>query len=113
MQNGVGNRETLASALGQGRVGQGVTSLGATLLGPGHVRHAGHGPTIFGATPDRAGMAALAGLFNDCGLPAELTPPDWNGHRGVELFLRLQSLLSGPAARHVDATIASRTGTTP
>jgi len=51
--------------------------------------------------------------YLDPGLPAALTPPDWNGHRGVELFLRLQSLLSGPAARHVDATIASRTGTTP
>jgi 2-dehydropantoate 2-reductase len=73
LQNGVGNREILAAALGQERVGQGVTSLGATLLGPGHVRHAGHGPTVFGAAPDRAGMAALAELFNSCNLPAELT----------------------------------------
>jgi 2-dehydropantoate 2-reductase len=73
LQNGVGNREILAASLGEARVGQGVTSLGATLLEPGRVRHAGHGPTVFGASPDRAGAAALAKLFNDCGLPAELT----------------------------------------
>jgi len=73
LQNGVGNRERLAQALGAGCVGQGVTALGATLLGPGRVRHAGQGATVFGAAPDRAGMAALAELFSACGLPAELS----------------------------------------
>ncbi|MBK9713494.1 MAG: 2-dehydropantoate 2-reductase [Kouleothrix sp.] len=73
LQNGVGNRELLAEALGAARVGQGVTALGATLLGPGRVRHAGQGTTVFGTSPDRAGMAALADLFSACGLPAELS----------------------------------------
>lgn len=73
LQNGVGNREALAQALGDERVGQGVTSLGATLLGPGRVRHAGQGVTVFGRAPDPAGMAALAALFDACGLPAELS----------------------------------------
>jgi 2-dehydropantoate 2-reductase len=73
LQNGVGNRELLAAALGEDRVGQAVTALGATLVGPGRVRHAGQGTTVFGSAPDRAGMAALAALFSSCGLPAELT----------------------------------------
>lgn len=73
LQNGVGNRELLAAHLGEARVGQGVTALGATLLGPGQVRHAGQGATVFGSAPDRAGMAALAGVFSACGLPAELS----------------------------------------
>jgi len=73
LQNGLGNRELLAAALGADRVGQGVTALGATLLGPGRVRHAGHGATMFGAAPDRAAMTALAELFRACGLPAELS----------------------------------------
>jgi 2-dehydropantoate 2-reductase len=73
LQNGLGNRELLAAALGDAHVGQGVTSLGATLLGLGQVRQAGQGDTIFGAAPDRAGMAALVELFNTCGLPAELS----------------------------------------
>jgi len=73
LQNGVGNREALASVLGSARVGQGVTALGATLLAPGRVRHAGQGPTVFARAPDPAAMAALADLFNACGLPAELS----------------------------------------
>src|SRR3954451_10445210 len=73
LQNGLGNHELLAAALGEARVGQGVTALGATLLGLGQVRHAGQGTTVFSAAPDRAGMATLVDLFNTCGLPAELS----------------------------------------
>jgi 2-dehydropantoate 2-reductase len=73
LQNGIGNREMLAEALGDERVGQGVTALGATLLGPGRVRHAGQGATVFGAAPNRADMAVLAELFSACSLPAELS----------------------------------------
>lgn len=43
--------------------------------------------------------------YLDPGLPPELTPPDWIGHRGIELFLRLQAVLGGPAAQHVDAVV--------
>src|SRR6266508_3277712 len=56
LQNGLGNRELLALALGAARV-----------------RHAGQGATVFGAAPDRAQMATLVALFNTCGLPAELS----------------------------------------
>ncbi len=73
LQNGVGNREILADALGAERVGQAVTSLGATLLGPGRVRWAGHGETVFGVSPDRAAMTRLADLFGAAGLPAHVT----------------------------------------
>ena len=73
LQNGLGNRELLALALGDARVGQGVTAMGATMLGLGQVRQAGQGATVFGAAPDRAGMTALVDLFNSCGLPAELS----------------------------------------
>ena len=44
LQNGLGNREILASRLGPRRVAAGVTTLGASLLGPGRVRLAGEGP---------------------------------------------------------------------
>jgi len=73
LQNGIGNREILAARLGEERVGQGVTALGATLLEPGRVVHAGQGATVFGTDPDGAGAAALAALFLSCGLPAELS----------------------------------------
>ena len=43
LQNGLGNRETLARDLGVGRVALGVTTTGATLLGPGVVKVGGEG----------------------------------------------------------------------
>jgi 2-dehydropantoate 2-reductase len=45
LQNGLGNLETLQEHLGGERVALGVTTVGATLLGPGHVRVGGEGPT--------------------------------------------------------------------
>ena len=43
LQNGLGNREALARSLGVDRVALGVTTTGATLLGPGRVRAGGEG----------------------------------------------------------------------
>lgn len=43
LQNGLGNRETLVRSLGSNRVALGVTTTGATLLGPGLVREGGEG----------------------------------------------------------------------
>lgn len=43
LQNGLGNRETLAAALGKSRVALASTTTGATLLGPGLVRSGGEG----------------------------------------------------------------------
>lgn len=43
LQNGIGNKETLIRDLGTGRVSLGVTTTGATLLGPGLVKMGGEG----------------------------------------------------------------------
>lgn len=45
LQNGLGNLETLLEALGENRAALGVTTTGATMVGPGHVRVGGSGPT--------------------------------------------------------------------
>jgi len=43
LQNGLGNREMLAQSLGSDRVALGITTTGATLLGPGLARAGGEG----------------------------------------------------------------------
>jgi 2-dehydropantoate 2-reductase len=48
LQNGVGNVETISTLVGQEKAIGGVTSQGATLLGDGHIRHAGKGDTVIG-----------------------------------------------------------------
>jgi 2-dehydropantoate 2-reductase len=45
LQNGLGNEAILRRHFGAGRTAAGVTSQGATFLGPGRIRHAGKGPT--------------------------------------------------------------------
>ncbi len=66
LQNGMGNRELLAEALGLPRVALGVTTTGATLLGPGLARAGGEGVISVEAHPRLGPLeAALTGAgFN-------------------------------------------------
>lgn len=59
LQNGLGNRETLIQALGLSRAALGVTTAGATLVGPGRVRPGGEGPVSIEEHPRLEPMADL------------------------------------------------------
>jgi 2-dehydropantoate 2-reductase len=72
MQNGVGNVEVLANAVGTERAFLGVTAHGATLLAPGVVRHTGQGSTIVATEPDPATATHLAELLTGAGFPTTL-----------------------------------------
>jgi 2-dehydropantoate 2-reductase len=73
LQNGLGNYEILAQHVGERHAAVGVTMQGATLLGAGHVRHAGSGVTTLATTPQtRPQLALLADLFNRAGIETQL-----------------------------------------
>lgn len=83
LQNGLNNCAILRRQLGESRVTLGVTFQGSTLLGPGAVRHAGHGPTHFGmdevlGMPQLFRLHELVALFNHAGLESYLVS-DTNG----------------------------------
>lgn len=65
LQNGLGNRETLAAALGEERVAYGVITVGATLVGPGQVRWGGEGYISLTAHEDLAQLLRQAGFQVD------------------------------------------------
>ncbi|MDH4136757.1 MAG: 2-dehydropantoate 2-reductase [Anaerolineae bacterium] len=74
LQNGVGNADVMAEVLGSGRVVAGVTSHGATLLGPGQVRHAGKGPTHIATRPEIAvKLSDVATVFEQAGFEVHLS----------------------------------------
>ncbi len=71
LQNGLGNRETLAQTLGAPRVALGVTTTGATLVGPGCVRPGGEGIISLGAHPR---LEPLPSLLQPAGFKVETVP---------------------------------------
>lgn len=70
LQNGYGNAEQLAEIVGPDRVIAGVTSHGATMLGPGRIKHAGSGETHIGEL--KCGIneriRRIAALMTDAGI---------------------------------------------
>lgn len=81
LQNGLGNLETIAEIVGPYRAAQGVTSEGASMIGPGVVRHAGFGQTYLAESVvgseriDKSRLARLeqvANLFDKAGFETQL-----------------------------------------
>lgn len=74
LQNGLGNLEMVAEAVGAARATLGTTSEGATIIRPGVVQHAGHGLTHLAPTPaTEAALTELARLLNQAGMVTHLT----------------------------------------
>jgi len=73
LQNGIGNWERIAKFVGWGSVLVGTTAQGATLVGPGRIRHGGNGPTYLGEPqgPPSARVHAIVEQFAKAGLAAE------------------------------------------
>ena len=71
LQNGLGNERILREAFGAGRTAAGVTSQGATFLGPGRIRHAGAGPTHLSMDDNRK-LAPLAEALGKAGFETHL-----------------------------------------
>jgi len=70
LQNGMGNGEAIAAAVGAHRVMAGSTDHGAHLLDVGEVRHAGAGHTVVGrlAGPEDDRLREMAALLTAAGL---------------------------------------------
>ncbi|MDI6602044.1 MAG: ketopantoate reductase family protein [Thermoanaerobacteraceae bacterium] len=75
VQNGLGNAEKIAGIVGEKRTIAGVTGNGGTLLGPGHVRHAGVGDTIIGPLNGDVTekVEEVARVLSKAGLPAKVS----------------------------------------
>lgn len=75
LQNGIGNVEILSEVVGGEKVIGGVTNLGATLIEPGKVRHAGKGETIIGRIDGKipAELRTIREIFIKSGLETRIS----------------------------------------
>ncbi len=74
LQNGLGNEAILNSHFGPQRTAAGVTSQGATFLGPGRIRHAGSGPThICMSDGKNEKLSPLRGVFEAAGFETHVS----------------------------------------
>jgi len=75
LQNGMGNEEVICKQVDRKNVILGVTGQGATLLGPGSIRHAGWGKTyvgeLDGAITDRVNQVTR--MFHKAGIETEVS----------------------------------------
>lgn len=72
LANGWGNAEKISEVVEARQIVCGITSHGSTSLGPGHVRHAGAGPTAVAAfvTSERERAEGVADVLSSSGLEA-------------------------------------------
>lgn len=118
LQNGLGNDEILAKSLGRERVALGVTTTGATLLGPGLVRPGGEGTVSLEAHP-RLGVveSALRGARFNVEVVADAKSLVWGklvvnaAINPLTALLRVPNgeLLQRPSARTVMSALAEET----
>ncbi len=75
LQNGIGNVQILNDYFGPEKVVAGITNHGSTLLGEGHVRHAGRGETIIGKSDGKLSGALrdLQNALSRCGFETKVS----------------------------------------
>ncbi len=75
LQNGLGNIDLISQVIGSENIIAGTTAHGATMLGPGKMRHAGSGKTIIGEisgeTSDR--IKYISDTLNMAGMETEIS----------------------------------------
>lgn len=75
LQNGLGNSDIIKDTLGGQKLLAGTTAHGATVLGPGKIRHAGVGETVIGVPGGGSIQLAdgIAAVFNGSGLKTRVS----------------------------------------
>ena len=116
LQNGLGNDEILARALGLSRVGRGVTTLGATLVAPGQVHLGGEGTVMLEAHPQLAFLVEMLRVANlNVNVVEDAQPLVWGklvinaAINPLTALLRIKNgeLLEKPTARTLMGELAS------
>jgi 2-dehydropantoate 2-reductase len=109
LQNGLGNVELISEVIGRKNVIAGTTAHGATVLGPGKVRHAGVGKSIIGELDGKRTerINAICDMFNKAGLETGLSDDVlsviWDKllvNTGINALVGITKLYNGELLEH-------------
>ncbi|MFC1886352.1 ketopantoate reductase family protein [Thermodesulfobacteriota bacterium] len=114
LQNGMGNADLISQCVDPSQVIAGTTSHGATVIGPGMIRHAGKGPTTIGswlkADSIPESVSEIADIFNRAGIEAktviDVRPVIWEKllvNIGINAITALTGIKNGQIV-NLDAT---------
>lgn len=75
LQNGLGNIDQIGEVIGKANIIAGTSAHGATMLGPGRMRHAGKGKTVIGELDGRKTerVQQIGGLLEKAGLEPDIS----------------------------------------
>jgi len=112
LQNGLGNAETIADAIGASTVIAGTTTIGANLLRPGVVHHAGNGDTHVGSLEDNSRSLAelVVDIFAAAGIPVSISDQIMQGiwqkvciNAAINPLTALLSVRNGELEQHAES----------
>lgn len=118
LQNGIGNWEKIAKKVPKENILAGVTSQGATFLGPGLIKHGGDGPSFIGQVQEtsKTSPSQLVDIFNKSGLGAEVTEQTnkliWKKliiNIGINALTAITGVKNGLVAQNRNATELAKT----
>lgn len=112
LQNGIGNVQILNDIVGEDKVIGGITSHGATLLNPGHIRHAGRGETIIGKANGKVlgPVREVAVVLNKAGFETKVSK-DINGIIWSKLIINVGINALGAITRLHNGRLIEYNGT--
>jgi 2-dehydropantoate 2-reductase len=75
LQNGLGNIDLICAEIGDNNVIAGTTAHGATMLGPGKMRHAGSGKSIIGELDGKSSdrIKRIGTVLNEAGMDTDIS----------------------------------------
>ncbi len=114
LQNGLGNEDAIGRRVDRGKVLLGVTNQGATLLGPGTIRHGGSGKTYLGELDGRVTdrVREITQVFLNAGIETEVSTaiqsPIWEKfliNIGINALAAVTGLRNGQLLEHPETVM--------
>ena len=90
LQKGYGNADDIVKHVPENQIVLGTSGGGATVFGPGYLKHKGMGPTVLGCpSEDQTNAEMVANAMTECGVPDVQLEPNVKELLWSKLFVNI------------------------